>query len=167
MTPADLIKWYFLAFVSTPVLAAILAFKGDPSIRFIARAVLLVSAVANAAATAACVRHAFATPSSGIGNQIFLLVALPVAFLAVLWFGLWKAARRHAYVQSLPPGQREYAELEDIERALEAARNTLAWTERRLEKWLISSEERERLRNQAGIIRESIANLELERAKRL
>ncbi|HYS10457.1 MAG TPA: hypothetical protein VEP66_17085 [Myxococcales bacterium] len=167
MNPSDLIKWYFLLFVSAPVLATIVAFKGAPSIRWVAQTVLLVSAVANAAATAAFVRHAFARPSSGIGNQVLLLAAFPVAFLAILWFWLWKAARRHAYVQSLPPGQREYAELEDIERALEAARDTLVRTERRLEKWLISSEERERLRDQAGMLRASIAHLELERAKRL
>jgi len=167
MNPSDLIGWYFMLFVSAPVLATIVAFKGAPSIRWIAQPVLLVSAVANAAATAVLVRHAFGKPSSGIGNGVLLFVALPAAFLAILWFGLWKAARRHAYVQSLPPGQREHAELEDIERALEAARDSLARAQSRLKKWLISSEERDRLRDEIGLLEMSIRHLEVERAKRL
>jgi hypothetical protein len=166
MNPSDLIGWYFMLFVSAPVVAAIVAFKGGPSIRWIAQTVLLVSAVANAVATAALLWHAFARPSSGIGNGVLLFAALPVAFLTALWFGLWKAARRHAWVQSLPQGQREYAELEDIERALEAARESLARAQTRLKKWLIGSDERDGLQDEISLLESSIRHLEIERAKR-
>jgi hypothetical protein len=97
MTPADLIGWFFLSFVVAPVGAAVLSFRGPASIRPLARAGLLFAALANMAAAAACCWYAFARPSSGIGNQVLLLVAIPIAVLAVVWFAFWRAARRHAY----------------------------------------------------------------------
>jgi len=145
----------------------VLAFNGAPSMRSGARAILVVSWLGNAVATVACVRHAFARPSTGIGNQVFLLVALPVAFFTILWFALWRAASRHAYVQSLPDGLRRVEELADIERSLEAAMNSLASDEQRLKSWTIDGEEREQLRFNIGILRTTIARLEEERAKRL
>ena len=109
---------------------------------------------------------AFAKPSSGIGNGVFFLVAIPVAFFAILWFGIWRAARRHEYVQSLPPGLRRVEELADIERGLEAATKSLAQSERRLDSWFISSDERARLRTDVDLLRYTIRTLEQERAKR-
>jgi hypothetical protein len=167
MSPADLISYFFLLFVLAPVVAAILAFKGPPGVRSLARVVLLFSWLANAAATLACLRYAFARPSSGIGNGVLLLPAIPLAVLALLWFGIWRAARRHAYVQSLPPAERRVEELSDIDRALEAAKSSLARARRRLDRWFIGSEESGRLRDEIGILETSIATLEAERAKRL
>ena len=103
MLPSDLLKAFFTLFVLAPAAAAFLAFKGPPAVRQIARWLLLSAWLAHAAATFACLKFAFAKPSSGIGNGVFLLVALPVAFFAILWFGIWRAARRHDYVQALPP----------------------------------------------------------------
>ena len=167
MLPADLLKAFFILFVLAPAAAAFLAFKGPPAVRQIARWVLLSAWLAHAAATFACLKYSFAKPSSGIGNGVFLLVALPVAFFAILWFGIWRAARRHEYVQSLPPGLRRVEELADIERGLEAAAKNLAQSERRLDSWFISSDERARLRTDVDLLRDTIRTLEQEGAKRI
>jgi hypothetical protein len=166
MLPTDLLKAFFTLFVVAPVMAAILAFKGAPSVRQIARWLLLSAWLVHAVATLACLRYAFAEPSSGIGNGVFLLVAIPLALFAVLCFGFWRAARRHEYLQSLPPAQRRVEELKDIERSLEAATKSLKRSERRLDSWFVSSEERARLRFDVDILRSAIATLEEERAKR-
>ena len=167
MLPSDLLEWFFILFVLAPAAAAILAFKGPPPVRPIARWVLLSAWLAHAAATLACLRYAVAKPSSGIGNGVFFLVAIPVAFFAVICFGIWRAARRHEYVQSLPPGLRRVEELTDIERAIEAAAKSLAQSERRLDSWFMSSEERARLRTDVDLLRDTIRTLERERAKRM
>ena len=167
MTPSDLIGYYVRFFVFAPVLAALLAFKGPEGLRPVARAVLLLSWLANGAATLALIGYAFAKPSTGIGNQVLLLPAIPIAILTLVWFGIWRGARRHAYVQSLPPEERRTEELSDIDRALEAARGSLTRARRKLDSWLIGSEESERLRDEIGMLETSIANLEAERAKRL
>jgi hypothetical protein len=103
MLPSDLFQVAFVLLVIAPVAAAPVAFSGPPSARQIARIVLLWSWLADAAATAACVWYAFRKPSSGIGNQVFLLVAIPFALFACIWFGFWRAGRRHESLQSLPP----------------------------------------------------------------
>src|SRR4051812_3226758 len=166
VTPSDLLSTGIMAFVVAPIVAAVLAFKGGPSVRPVARFVLLCGWLANTVATVACLRAAFGRPSSGIGNGVFFLIALPVGFFTILWFAIWRAARRHAYVISLPPEERRVEELHDIDRALEAARESLARDERRLQKWLISGDERARLRDNVEILRAAVANLERERAKR-
>ena len=167
MLPSDLLKWFFILFVLAPAVAAILVFKGPPPVRQIARWVLLSAWLAHAAATLACLRYGVAKPSSGIGNGVFFLVAIPVAFFAVLCFGIWRAARRHEYVQSLPPDLRRVEELADIERGLEAATKSLAQSERRLDGWFLSSEERARLRADVDMLRYTIRTLEQERVKRI
>ena len=167
MLPSDLLQAAFILFVAAPVVAAILAFKGPPVCRQIARIVLLCAWLAQAAATIACLRYAFGQPSSGIGNGVLLFVAIPTALFAVVWFGLWRAARRHEYVQSLPPDLRRVEELADIERGLEAANKDLASMERRVESWGISSDERNRLRLNIATMKGAIATLEQERAKRM
>jgi len=167
MLPSDLLQAAFILFVAAPVVAAILAFKGPPVLRQIARIVLLCAWLAQAAATIACLRYAFGQPSSGIGNGVLLFVAIPTALFAVVWFGLWRAARRHEYVQSLPPDLRRVEELADIERGLEAANKDLASMERRVESWGISSDERNRLRLNIATMKGAIATLEQERAKRM
>ena len=167
MLPSDLLQAFFILFVAAPIVAAILAFKGPPFLRQIARIVLLCAWLAQAAATIACVRYAFAKPSSGIGNGVFLLVAIFTALFAVIWFGLWRAARRHEYVQSLPPDLRRIEELADIEGALEAANKSVASMQRRVESWWIGSDERNRLRLDIATLKGAIATLEQERAKRM
>jgi hypothetical protein len=166
MLPSDLIKWFIVLFVTVPVLAAIVAFQGPLLLRPIARWVLLGAWLAHAAATFACLKYAFAEPSSGIGSGVFLLVAIPVSFFAVLWFGIWRGARRHAYVQSLPPPERRYEELQDIERALEATTKNLQQAQRKVDSWSVSSEESARLRFEIDLLKSSIAHLKQERAKR-
>jgi hypothetical protein len=167
MSPSDLLQAAFMLFVVAPVVAAILAFKGSPLVRQIARMVLLGAGVAQAAATIACIRYAFVKPSSGIGNGVFLLVAIPTALFAVVWLGIWRGARRQEYVQSLPPGLRRSEELADIESGLEAANKNLATMERRIAGWFISGEERNRLREDIGLLKTTIARLEQERVKRM
>jgi hypothetical protein len=97
MRPDDLIGWFFLLFVAAPIPAVILAFKGPPAIRPLARALRLFASLANMAVVVACGWYAFARPSSGIGNQVLLLFAIPIAFVALVWFAFWRAARRYAY----------------------------------------------------------------------
>ena len=70
-------------------------------------------------------------------------------------------------MQSLPPAERRYEELADIERGLEAATQTLARTERRLKGWTLGSEEREQLQLERKMLQMSMRKLEEERAKRL
>jgi len=167
MTPADLIKYFVLLFLFGPGLASVLAFKGPEGVRPLARAVLLLSSLANGGAALACIRYAFAKPSTGIGNQVLLLPVIPLAILTSVWFALWRAARRHAYVQSLPPEGRRVEELSDIDRALEATRRSLTRARRKLDSRFVGSEESERLRDEIGTLESSVATLQAERAKRL
>jgi len=167
MLPTDLIKWFCTLFVVWPIVAAVAAFRGPPALQASARWLLLAAWLANAAAAVACLKQSVATPSSGIGNGVFLLVAIPFALLAVLWWGVWRAACRHAYLQTLPPDLRRVEELEDIERSLESARKSVARAEGRVKSWLISGEERDRLRSEIDGLQSLIANLEQERAKRI
>ncbi len=167
MQPADLFRTAFYLFVLAPAVATVLAFKGPRSVWPIARGVLLLGWLGYAAGTVACLWYAFAKPQSGIGNGVFLLVAIPIALFALIGFGVWRAARRHGYVQSLPPAERRVEELVDIERGLEVSRESLARHERKLDSFWISSEERDRLRDAIDLLKRSIAKLEEERAKRL
>jgi hypothetical protein len=167
MAPAELLKTSISLLVIAPIPAAILAFKGPPGIRRIARYVLLLSWLAYGAAVLVCLWLAFGRrPSSGIGNQVLVLVAIPLAAVGAVWLTLWRAARRHDYVQSLPTAERAVEELADIERGIEGATKNLAAAERRVSRWGISSEERERLRFEISTMKSVIAQLESERAKR-
>jgi len=166
MSPSDLLSNAFLWFIVVPVPAAVLAFKGPPALRQIARIVLLCAWLALTAATLACLWYAFGKPSSGIGNQVLVLVAIPIAVFACIWFAFWRGARRHAYVQSLPPEERRVEELVDIERGLEGAKKNLESCQRKLDRWLISSDERQRLEFEIDMLEMSIRKLEEERAKR-
>jgi hypothetical protein len=166
MSPSDVLQAAFLLFVVAPVPAAVLAFKGPPALRQVARTVLFLAWVGLTAATLACLWYAFGRPSSGIGNQVLVLVAIPITLFAYLWFALWRGARRQEYVQSLPPEERRIEELADIERGLEGATKNLASCERRLDRWGISSEDRQRLEFEIGELKRAIAKLEEERAKR-
>ncbi len=90
MLPSDLIKIAFYLFGIAPILAAVLAFKGPPVVRTIARFVLLVAWLGYGVATVSCLWLAFGKrPSSGIGNQVFLLFAIPLTVVGVVWFALW------------------------------------------------------------------------------
>lgn len=167
MQPTDVLTGFFTLFVVAPAVAAVPAFKGPPLVRQVSRWILLGAWLAHAAATIACLRYAVAQPSTGIGNGVFLLIAIPVALFTLLWFGVWRAARRHEYVQSLPTDLRRVEELADIERGLEGATRNLAQAERRVDSWLISSEERVRLRDEIATLKAVIATLEQQRAERV
>jgi hypothetical protein len=69
-------------------------------------------------------------------------------------------------VQSLPPPERRYEELQDIERALEATTKNLQQAQRKVDSWSVSSEESARLRFEIDLLKSSIAHLKQERAKR-
>ena len=166
MQPSDLLSVFVLLFLGAPFAAAILAFTGSEAVRRISRTILFWAWLANGAAVIACLWYGSVKPSSGIGNQVLWLVAIPIALFAIIWFGLWRAARRHEYVRSLPPAERKVEEVFDIDRGLEAARKNLAQSQRRLDSWTISGEERDRLEENVGLLKLTIANLERERAKR-
>src|ERR1700682_66073 len=165
MTPSDLLQFGFFVFVVAPVVAAILSFKASPPIRQAARYVLLVNWLAYGAATLACLYLAFFKQSSGIGNGVFLIIAIPVALIGVIAFGVWKAAIRHGYVQSLPPDLRRVEELVDIERALEAMRASLASAEKKHAGFWTSASERRQLEVEISAMKSSIRSLEEARAK--
>ena len=166
MDPGQVLSNAFFLFFVLPVPAAVVAFKGPPAFRQIARIILFCAWLALTAATLACLWYAFGKPSSGIGNQVLVLVAIPIAVFACIWFALWRGARRHAYVQSLPPEERRVEELVDIERGLEGAKRNLASCQRRLDAWGTSREERQRLEFEIDMLEMSIRKLEEERAKR-
>ena len=168
MLPADLIKVAVYLFVVAPIVAAVLAFKGSPPIRTIARFVLLVAWLGYGAGTVACLWLALGNRrSSGIGNGVFLLFTLPLAAVGYLWLALWRAARRYAYEQSLPPDLRKIEELDDIERGIESATRQLAAAERKVERWTISSEERARLRFEISTLKWTLERLQQARVARL
>src|SRR5258705_8346853 len=93
MQPADLFRTAFYLFVLAPAVATVLAFKGPRSVWPIARGVLLLGWLGDAAGTVACLWYAFAKPQSGIGNGVFLLVAIPIALFALIGFGVWRERR--------------------------------------------------------------------------
>jgi hypothetical protein len=168
MLPADLIKIAFYLFGVAPIAAAVLAFKGSPPVRTIARFTLLVAFLAYGTATITCLWLALGKrPSSGIGNGVFLLFTIPLTAIGLVWFALWRAARRYAYEQSLPPDLRRIEELDDIERAIESATKQLAAAERKVERWTISSEERERLRSEISLLKWNLHRLHQARAMRV
>jgi preprotein translocase subunit SecY len=164
MTPSQLLQIGFYVFVVAPVVAAILSFKGPPPLRQASRYVLLVNWLAYGGATLACLYLAFFKQSSGIGNGVFLIIAIPVALIAVIVFGVWKAAIRYGYVQSLPPDLRRVEELVDIERALEAMRTGLASAEKKHASFWTSASERRRLEAEISMMKSSIRSLEEARA---
>lgn len=165
MQPADLLKVAFSVMIMAPVIAAVLAFTGEAAVRKIARTVLALAWLSCAAAILACIWLS-GRPSSGIGSGVFLLIAVAPALLGFIWWKIWLAARRHDYVRSLPPDLRRAEELSDIEEGIEQMSRDLARAERRVDSWLISSEERARLRFQISILRPSLDKLKEERDKR-
>lgn len=167
MLPADLIRIAFYLFGIAPIVAAILAFKGPPPVRTTARFVLLVAWLGYGAATIACLWLALGKgPSSGIGNGVFLLFVIPLSVVGMVWFALWRAARRYAYEQSLPPDLRRIEELDDIDRGIESATRQLAAAERKVKGWTISSEERARLRFEIETLSSTLQQLQQARAMR-
>jgi hypothetical protein len=158
----------FFVLFGLPVTAMFLAFKGSPGIRRASRYVVALTWLAYGAATAWCLWVVFFKPSTGVGvgNGIFLIIALPVGLFAGINFTVWRAALRHEYVQSLPPDLRRQEELIDIENGLESARATLASAQSKLGGWGLSAEKRRQLEAQAAAARFTIRSLEEARAKR-
>ena len=167
MLPTDLLKAAFYLFVVAPAAAAIPAFTGSPPLRRIARYVLAAAWLGYGAATLACLWFAFARPSPrNDGSQVVSLFAIPLAAVGLVLFMVWRAARRHDYVQSLPPAERNFEELADIERGIEAATRSLATAERQVGRFGISSQDRARLRFEIDMLKATIRRLEEEQAKR-
>ena len=167
MLPTHILQAAFYLLVVAPAAAAIPAFKAPPLVRQIARLVLAAASLGYAAATLFCLWVAFVKPApGGGGNQVLALVALPLAVVGFICFGVWRAARRHGYVQSLPPAERNFEELADIERGIEAVGRNLAVAERTVDRFFISSEDRERLRSEIETLQYTLRRLEEERAKR-
>ena len=165
MEPAHFIVAALALIVVAPLVAAVLAFVSDPSVRRIARYVLAAAWLACGAAVIACIWLSTGE-SAGIGNDVFLLVAVVPALLGFISFTVWRAARRHDYVQSLPPEQRRVEELADIEEGIELTRRELRDKERRAASFFTSSKERARLRREIPMLKLTLAALEDQRAKR-
>src|SRR3981189_489580 len=102
MDPGQVLSNAFFLFFVLPVPAAVVAFKGPPAFRQIARIILFCAWLALTAATLACVWYAFGKPSSGIGNQVLLLPAIPVAIFSFIWFGVWRDGGRRAHDPRTP-----------------------------------------------------------------
>ena len=167
MQPSHIIVAAFWVMIAAPLLAAFVAFSAAPSLRHLARVVLFLAWLSCGATTAACLWLAFGRPQTGgIGNQVFVLVAIPVAIAGFVWVAVWRAARRYAWEQSLPPDLRRIEELEDIERAIEMATKQLAKAERRVDGWFIDAPERQRLREEISMLQVFLARLEQARAER-
>ena len=104
MEPADVIMIFFGITVAAPLVAAVLSFMPDAIVRKVGRSVLAGAWVACGAAVIGCIWMSGGT-STGIGNHIFLLVAAVPAILGFIWFVVWRVARRHDHLQSLPPDE--------------------------------------------------------------
>lgn len=168
MNPSDLIRYGITLFVFAPVVAVILAFRAQEGLRRVARWYLFVAFCAYAAGTIGCLRPGFrGKPSSGIGNGVFVILAIPLAAIGAVLFAFWRAACRHDYEQGLPPDLRRIAELEDFDRAREIVLSQLAKARRRIDSWFISGEQRQNLRSDIVQLETALANIETERAKRI
>lgn len=78
--------------VAGPIIAAVLAFKAPPPIDTFARYYLLLTWLAYGSATAWCLWACFVKPSSGIGNGVFLLIAIPLSVITGILFSVWRSA---------------------------------------------------------------------------
>ena len=165
MQPGQLIVFALGIVVVAPLAGAVLAFTPDASLRKIGRFILAAAWLFSAAGVGACIWLSMGE-SSGIGNDVFLLIAIVPALIGFICFAVWRAARRHDYVQSLPPERRRVEELSDIEEGIELTRRELRDKEKRAASFFTSSKERERLRNEIPILKLTLARLEAERAKR-
>ena len=167
MEPVAIIKALFWLIVVVPMIAAVLAFAAEATMRRIAQAILAFAWLASAVAVIVCLWLAFGRPpSSGIGNGVFVFVALAPAIPGFIWWTVWRIARRREYLQSLPPDLRRSEELADIESGIEQMRKDLAGKKRRADSWLINGEERARLRFEISLLETSLARLEEEAARR-
>ena len=165
MQPSDVIVIFLGLTVAVPLGAAVLAFTPNATVRKIARWVLAGAWVACGAAVIACVWLSTRT-SAGIGNDVFLLVAVAPATLGFIWFVLWRAARRHDHLQSLPPDVQRGEELSGIGEGLELLRRELHEKRKRRDIWLTSTSERARLRIEIPLLEMTLDRLEAEHAKR-
>jgi hypothetical protein len=98
MDVSVLIQLGFYVLVVGPIIATVLAFKAPPPADTFARYYLLLTWLVYGAATAWCLWTGFFKPSSGIGNGVFLIIAIPLSVITGIAFSVWRAAhRRHAY----------------------------------------------------------------------
>ena len=165
MEPANLIVVALGIVVGGPLIAAALAFTPHATLRKIGRWGLALSWLACAAAVIACIWLS-GRESAGIGNHVFLLVAFAPGILGLIWFVVWRIARRTEYLRSLPPAQRQVEELADIDEGIALLRRELRAKESRVKSLWISSKERAQLHAEIPLLRMTLARLEAERAKR-
>ncbi|AKJ00360.1 hypothetical protein ATI61_104234 [Archangium gephyra] len=166
LDPSALLQLGFYALIVGPIIAGVLAFKASLPTGTYARLYLVFTWLLYGAATAWCLWACFFKPSSGIGNGVFLLIALPLGLVTGIVFSVWRAANRHDSVRSLPPDQRRGEELADIERGLELARESLRSAESRLNSFWVPGKKRAELETQAAAARFTIRQLEEQKAKR-
>jgi preprotein translocase subunit SecY len=96
MTASSLIlQLIFLLVVVAPFLSLFLAFSSSQGTRQFARFILFWAWLGYGAGTLWCLWQAFAGKSSGIGNGVFLIIAIPVGVVAMILFSVWTAAHRH------------------------------------------------------------------------
>ncbi|QSQ19053.1 hypothetical protein JY651_27295 [Pyxidicoccus parkwayensis] len=95
-----LLQLGFFLLVAGPIAAGILASQASPPVSTLARHYLVLSWLAYGAATAWCLWTCFFVRSTGvgIGNGIFLIIAIPLGFIAGVLFSVWRATDRDTFV---------------------------------------------------------------------
>jgi hypothetical protein len=164
MNPGDLVAAALFAIVILPVAPAVLAFMPDDRARAIGRWGLALAWLVCGALVIACI-WASTRESSGIGSGVFVLVAFVPAIPGLVWFIVWKIARRRAYLDSLPPEERRVEELGDVVSSLESIRRDLPRKRSRANSFWVSSKERKRLRTEIAMMEMMLPRLEAERER--
>ena len=93
-----LIQIGFLLLVVGPVVAGMLAAKASPPVSTFARHYLLLTWLAYGAATGWCLWTCFFVRSTGIGNGVFLIIAIPLGVITGVLFSVWRATDRDVFV---------------------------------------------------------------------
>lgn len=91
---AIIVQLVLLVFFVAPIASIFLASLGPPGIRGLARFCLLYAWLAYGAATAWCLWTGFFVKSTGagVGNGVFIILAIPVGVFAGVFFSTWKAS---------------------------------------------------------------------------
>jgi preprotein translocase subunit SecY len=98
MTLSSLIlQLLFFLFVVAPLASVFLAFSSSEGTRQVARFILLSAWLAYGGATLVCLWLGFFKQSSGgIGNGVFLIIAIPVGVVAMFLYSIWTSALQRA-----------------------------------------------------------------------
>ena len=94
MLTSLIVQLAFVLFVVAPFVSLFLAFSRSEGTRQFARSILFWAWLVYGAVTGWCLWAGFfAKPSSaGVGNGVFIIIAIPVGVVAGIFFSVWKAA---------------------------------------------------------------------------